>query len=220
MSVLMALKLPKSIAIGIASLFRFIPALRETFSAMGRASLFRGSGFRLRSILCHPVRTLEYYLLPFLSRLSHVSDDLAAALATRGVGIEGPVTFIRDLSLKSPGLFSTCYGVMFLWYLDYLEAYMKLKDVSFSYQGQEKMTLQNINLYIQKGEFILLCGTSGCGKTTLTRVLNGLCPEFYPGKLEGYYSLDRKEMTGLTIKEKSFFCWQCISRSRYPVFYN
>lgn len=45
--------------------------------------------------------------------------------------------------------------------------------------------LKNINFEVKKGEFIVLCGRSGCGKTTLTRVLNGLIPHFYEGKLEG-----------------------------------
>lgn len=80
---------------------------------------------------------------------------------------------------------------------------MKLEGISFWYEGQKKATLQNINLEIQKGEFVLLCGGSGCGKTTLTRVLNGLCPEFYPGKLEGKYTLGGEDMTSLPIREKS-----------------
>jgi len=100
MSVLMRLKLPKVVAIGIASLFRFVPALGQTFSAMRRGSLFRGDGFRLKSVVLHPVRNIQYYLLPFLSRLSRVSDDLAAALTTRGVGMGGTATTVRDLGAK------------------------------------------------------------------------------------------------------------------------
>nr|WP_092069253.1 ABC transporter ATP-binding protein [Dendrosporobacter quercicolus]NSL47410.1 ABC transporter ATP-binding protein [Dendrosporobacter quercicolus DSM 1736]SDL88416.1 energy-coupling factor transport system ATP-binding protein [Dendrosporobacter quercicolus] len=80
---------------------------------------------------------------------------------------------------------------------------MKLEGISFWYEGQKKATLQNINLEIQKGEFVLLCGGSGCGKTALTRVLNGLCPEFYPGKLAGKYTFGGENMTSLPIREKS-----------------
>lgn len=57
---------------------------------------------------------------------------------------------------------------------------IELKNVSFSY-GKENETLSNINLKIRQGETVLLCGESGCGKTTLTRLINGLIPQYYSG---------------------------------------
>ena len=59
---------------------------------------------------------------------------------------------------------------------------MKLEKISFWYEGQKQATLKDIDLEIEPGELLLLCGGSGCGKTTLTRVLNGLCPEILPGQ--------------------------------------
>ena len=119
-SVLMRTKMPKSVAIGIASLFRFIPALRQTFSSMRRASLFRGEGFCLKSILLHPARRFSYYLLPFLSRLSRVSDDLAASLSTKGVGISGTATCARNLNFTGKDAAALIavfgfYGALMLW---------------------------------------------------------------------------------------------------------
>ena len=52
-----------------------------------------------------------------------------------------------------------------------------LDHVSFGYT-HEKETLRNINLYIKAGECVLLCGRSGCGKTTVTKIVNGLIPHF------------------------------------------
>lgn len=46
---------------------------------------------------------------------------------------------------------------------------------------------------------MLLCGTSGCGKTTLTRLFNGLIPHYYDGKLEGRVILDGKDMSSLSL---------------------
>ena len=51
---------------------------------------------------------------------------------------------------------------------------INVNNVSFSYNNDSG--LENIDLNIKKGEVILLCGESGCGKTTLTRLLNGLIP--------------------------------------------
>ena len=43
---------------------------------------------------------------------------------------------------------------------------------------QEKRILSDVNLEIQDGEFVLICGESGCGKTTMTKLINGLIPHF------------------------------------------
>ena len=61
----------------------------------------------------------------------------------------------------------------------------QLKNVNFTYQGFDEKALKDINLEIKEGTCILLCGKSGCGKTTITRLLNGLAPNFFKGKLEG-----------------------------------
>lgn len=58
-------------------------------------------------------------------------------------------------------------------------------NVSFKYSATSDNGLKNINFDISKGKFIVLCGRSGCGKTTLTRVLNGLIPHFYEGEFSG-----------------------------------
>lgn len=57
--------------------------------------------------------------------------------------------------------------------------------VSFTYQNSTTSALQDVTLHIQPGECVLLCSRSGCGKTTFSRLLNGLAPAFYPGTLTG-----------------------------------
>ena len=61
----------------------------------------------------------------------------------------------------------------------------ELKDVSFRYGNSDEGALHHLDLRIQKGECVLLCGASGCGKTTITRLLNGLIPHYYEGDLQG-----------------------------------
>lgn len=53
---------------------------------------------------------------------------------------------------------------------------IQFQNVSVTIQGNK--ILDNINLTVSDGEFVLLCGESGCGKTTLTRLVNGLIPHF------------------------------------------
>ena len=60
-----------------------------------------------------------------------------------------------------------------------------IKNLSFQYSTEEEIVLKNINLSVHQGECILLCGKSGCGKSTLLKIINGIIPEFYQGKITG-----------------------------------
>ena len=62
---------------------------------------------------------------------------------------------------------------------------IEFENVSFSYEGQEHGGLHGISLKIADGECVLFCGRSGCGKTTVTRLVNGLIPQFYQGEWIG-----------------------------------
>ena len=56
----------------------------------------------------------------------------------------------------------------------------------------DKKVLDDINLYVRRGEFLTLLGPSGCGKTTLLRMIAGfLQPD------EGVITLDGKDIAGL-----------------------
>ena len=60
------------------------------------------------------------------------------------------------------------------------------QDVSFRYKDSEQaQSLKHVSFHIAPGEVVLLCGRSGCGKTTITRLINGLIPHFYEGNVMG-----------------------------------
>ena len=80
---------------------------------------------------------------------------------------------------------------------------IELKNITFSYERREQGGLRNINLTVKNGECILLCGRSGCGKTTITRLVNGLIPRFYDGELTGQVVIDGKDIADLTMYEIS-----------------
>jgi energy-coupling factor transporter ATP-binding protein EcfA2 len=63
---------------------------------------------------------------------------------------------------------------------------IRFENFSFRYKGNEEYALNNINLRIEKEDnFILLCGETGSGKTTLIKCMNGLIPQFYSGYYKG-----------------------------------
>lgn len=84
---------------------------------------------------------------------------------------------------------------------------IECKNVCFSYfsnyEGDKGLqndgTLKNVSCTITDGSFVLLCGASGCGKTTLTRLFNGLIPHYYEGELSGQVLLDGNECKDLSL---------------------
>ncbi len=75
------------------------------------------------------------------------------------------------------------------------------KNLTFTYPLTGKTALGGINLGIKKGEFILLCGKSGCGKTTLLRHLKApLAPE---GKRCGEVLINGKSAFGMSAAENA-----------------
>ncbi|MCS7133295.1 MAG: energy-coupling factor ABC transporter ATP-binding protein [Candidatus Caldarchaeum sp.] len=70
---------------------------------------------------------------------------------------------------------------------------IEIRGLSFRYAGSEKPALSNINLDIEKGDFVLVVGPSGGGKSTLCRCINGLIPQFYEGEYSGKVVVDGYE---------------------------
>ena len=76
-----------------------------------------------------------------------------------------------------------------------------LRRVTFRYANGEQGALNSLDLEIKRGECVLLCGSSGCGKTTVTRLLNGLIPHYYEGKLSGEVTVLGRDIRETAIEE-------------------
>jgi energy-coupling factor transport system ATP-binding protein len=81
---------------------------------------------------------------------------------------------------------------------------ISLQNVSFSYtDDMEKAVLRDLNLEIHSGECVVLAGESGCGKTTLSKLLNGLIPHYNSGTLQGKVLLGDRETKAMSLAEIS-----------------
>ncbi len=78
---------------------------------------------------------------------------------------------------------------------------IRIRDLTFHYGDAGKPALQDVNLEIEDGEFVLVTGPSGCGKSSLCRCLNGLIPHFYGGKIAGGLEVQGLDVMKHTTKE-------------------
>ena len=96
---------------------------------------------------------------------------------------------------------------------------IQIDHVTFSYGEETEHTggVRDIELQIKRGEFAVLCGESGCGKTTITRLINGLIPHYYEGKMSGGVWVNGAEVSKhrSMIRRKS---WAACSKTRVPSF--
>ena len=96
---------------------------------------------------------------------------------------------------------------------------IEFRNINFRYAGgTDAGGLVNINLIIPDGQVILLCGQSGCGKTTLTRLVNGLIPNYYEGELSGEVLLDGKNISRLPLYETAKYVGSVFQNPRTQFF--
>lgn len=81
-------------------------------------------------------------------------------------------------------------------------AHFEIKDLSFYYPTEKKKpALSHINLKIERGEYVTVCGKSGSGKTTLLRHLKSvLAPH---GKTEGEIFFEGKPLKDADLRTQS-----------------
>jgi energy-coupling factor transport system ATP-binding protein len=62
---------------------------------------------------------------------------------------------------------------------------IQFNNVTVTYRSRKQAILNGFSLAVNQGEFVLLTGRSGCGKTTVTRLINGLIPNFFDTVVTG-----------------------------------
>jgi len=80
---------------------------------------------------------------------------------------------------------------------------IEVKNLSYSYAGENKEILKNISFSLETGEFLSIIGPSGCGKTTLALTLNRIIPNSLSGNINGKILLEGKDISELSTAEIS-----------------
>jgi len=80
---------------------------------------------------------------------------------------------------------------------------IKITNLSFKYPKTEKFALKNISLSINEGDFVLITGPGGAGKTTLCLAMTGLIPSLIPGEFNGSVEVCGKDTRSVEPHELS-----------------
>ena len=94
------MKFPKGVMLAIIVAFRFVPTIRSEMGAIKNSMHLRGIGISFKNVFRHPLRTVEYALIPLLFRSLKIAEELTATALTRGVEHENKRSAYFDVNFK------------------------------------------------------------------------------------------------------------------------
>jgi len=83
------------------------------------------------------------------------------------------------------------------------ETPLAIDHLTFRYWRRAEEALRGVSLRLERGQVMLVAGSSGCGKTTLMRCINGLIPRTYKGDLAGDLRLFGRSLREMGMEEIS-----------------
>lgn len=137
-------------------------------------------------LLKRPLAYFEHLVIPLLMSMTRTAQELTIASLTKSAGNSGAKT----------SYITYCFGRFALFYLDILirpilELFpwrcqmIRVSNLIFRYTSLPEPSLRISDLSIPEGECLVLCGKSGSGKTSFTRLLNCLIQEYFEGEYSG-----------------------------------
>ena len=78
-----------------------------------------------------------------------------------------------------------------------------VENLSFRYHSRPELAIREVSFQLKPGELLLMAGSSGCGKTTVARCINGLIPRSYKGELTGSVLLHGNPVFQMSLVEIS-----------------
>lgn len=79
-------------------------------------------------------------------------------------------------------------------------ALFEIRNLTFTYPGQEKPALTELSFSLEQGEFLVVCGKSGCGKSTLLRHFKTAMSPY--GERKGQILLEGRELDTVSVREQ------------------
>lgn len=87
---LQRVRLPRSAVVSVCVALRFFPTMGREFKAVTEAMRVRGIALAPATVIRHPVTVMENLLVPVMTRLAIVADELANAAVVRGIDSDKP----------------------------------------------------------------------------------------------------------------------------------
>ena len=95
------MKVPEAVVIPCMVVVRFFPTVKEDYRQIRNSMELRGIGGTAFNAVCHPMRRLEYVVIPLLMNSNNVAQDLSVAALTKGLGIEGEHTSMTQIRMST-----------------------------------------------------------------------------------------------------------------------
>ena len=96
---------------------------------------------------------------------------------------------------------------------------IKFENVNFTYKESPTPAVKEIDLTVNKGEVVLLCGPSGSGKSTVMQMINGICPELNEGNMTGNLFVNGKDVKTVDMLERSKYIGSLFQNSKSQFFH-
>ena len=108
------MKVPRSIGIPFSVLLRFVPTIKIEFKALKENMKIRGIVTSRFFPLLHPIKYIEYTLVPLLMRMIKISDELSASALIRGLDSDEKRVTLTELRFRTTDLLIGLLGVLMI----------------------------------------------------------------------------------------------------------
>jgi len=108
------MKVPRSIGVPFSVLLRFVPTIKIEFRALKENMKIRGVLTNRFFPLLHPIKYIEYTLVPLLMRMIKISDELSASALIRGLDSDEKRVTLTELRFRTTDLMIGLLGAFMI----------------------------------------------------------------------------------------------------------